>query len=114
MPIYCYSTESGKRRDVFLHHMNPPKAIDIDGEVAHRDYRAERAGPDAYPTGWPRLSDAMGVHPDQIQETRKFLSDAGVQDTKFHPDGRCQLENPRHERAVMKARGFYHRNDYRT
>lgn len=54
------------------------------------------------------LSDALGVHPDQIAEARKAFPHH-----EFAPDGRMIIRNAQHRNRVMKDLGYveYTKND---
>jgi hypothetical protein len=58
---------------------------------------------------WPMLSDAAGVHPDQIPEARAELQKQGV-DANFAPDGRIEFRSKGHRKVVCEAMGLYDRN----
>lgn len=77
-----------------------------DGKLVPADGVREVVKP-----GWPRLSDAMAVHPDQIAEASELSKKKGVP-THYDEWGRPRLTDARHERRYMKAFGFFHRNSY--
>ena len=80
------------------------------GGNAKRDIAADRGG-SCHSTGkgWPMLSDAMAVHPDQIQETREHAARHGVP-TDFVPDGRPILLSRNHRKRYGELIGQYDRN----
>lgn len=59
--------------------------------------------------GWkPIISDALAVHPDQVQEAILDAETKGVP-TDFLPDGRPILRTRQHRAAYLKAYGFFDR-----
>lgn len=57
----------------------------------------------------PILSDALAVHPSQVQEATQDAIQKGVP-TDFLPDGRPVLRTRAHRKQYMKAYGFFDRN----
>lgn len=55
----------------------------------------------------PVLSDAMGVHPDQLAAERKRHPDLN-----FTDDGRVILRNHYERKKVMKRLGFFDKDGY--
>ena len=61
-------------------------------------------------TGWPILSDALAVHPEQIEEAKKDAAMRGI-DVDFVPeDGRAVLRDRDHRRRMLRAYGFHDRD----
>lgn len=58
---------------------------------------------------WPRLSDSMAVHPDQIGEAQEMMREKGVP-TEYAKDGRMIVRNNAHQRDVQKALGYINRD----
>jgi len=58
---------------------------------------------------WPMKSEALAVHPSQIEEARKSAAARGVP-TDFTPSGRPILRTRGHRKAYCKAYGFHDRN----
>lgn len=54
------------------------------------------------------VSDALAVHPDQIQEQMAHDKKLGVS-VEFTGDGRPVFDNSKHFRRYAKAHGFRHR-----
>ncbi len=52
--------------------------------------------------GWPRESDSMGVHPEQISEAYQESVDVGVP-TQFAENGCAIITSESHQRAYGKA-----------
>lgn len=116
MPIYCFTTRRGSKRppatvERFFSMSDVPSSVRLpDGRRAYRDMVAERRGfKDTNGAGWPMLSDALGVHPDQISDARAEAERAGVR-LDFTRDGRAILESRTHRRAVLRALGYHDRN----
>jgi hypothetical protein len=62
-------------------------------------------GPEAL-VGWkPIVSDALAVHPKQVQEATENAAAKGVP-TEFLPDGRPVMRTRAHRKAYLKAYGF--------
>lgn len=57
----------------------------------------------------PKLSDALAVHPDQVQEAREDAIKKGVP-TDFAADGRAVIRSRAHQKAYLKAYGFHNRD----
>jgi hypothetical protein len=62
---------------------------------------------------YPYFSDAMGVHPCQIQEAKEKLAKLGVR-VEYTPDGRAIIESPQHRKQLAEAMGLHDRNSYGT
>ena len=78
MPTYCFTAPTGETIERFFPMGDAPQTIQVDGQKAKRDYRAERVGVPAT-KGWPmEPCFASGVHPKQAQELRDGLRKAGV------------------------------------
>ncbi len=56
----------------------------------------------------PVLSDALAVHPKQVQEATESAKKKGVP-TEFLADGRPKFTSARHMKAYCKAYHFVHR-----
>ena len=59
---------------------------------------------------WPRLSDALGVHPKQKAAAEEQARKLGVPTEFDAKDGRAILRDSAHQRDLQKALG-YHNND---
>lgn len=55
---------------------------------------------------WPMLSEAMAVHPDQIEEARARNRRHGV-NVDYTKDGRAILNDRGQRRDLMKLEGFH-------
>jgi hypothetical protein len=112
MPVYCYkcpACESVKELCRTMEERNDAVLCEGDGFVMNRDFLAESGGYVHTPGTWPMLSDAMGVHPDQIHEASKEAASLGVP-TQFTADGRAVLTGPQHRKKLCEAYGFYDKN----
>lgn len=58
---------------------------------------------------WPILSDAVGIHPDQVDEAREECKRLGVP-TDFKDDGRVVFTSRAHRKEYLRAHGYYDRN----
>lgn len=68
------------------------------------------AGPSL--TGWPMVSEAMAVHPKQLELARKLDRDRGAPPTEYTPKGQPIFTSERHKRAFIKAHGVHDNNSY--
>lgn len=60
--------------------------------------------------GWkPIHSDALAVHPSQVDEAVESAKKKGVP-TEFLPDGRPILRTRQHRRAYLRAYGYHDRS----
>ena len=59
-------------------------------------------------SGWPMLSEAAAVHPEQVEEAIQSARAKGIP-TEFIPDGRVIFRDRAHRRAYLKAYGFHDR-----
>lgn len=60
------------------------------------------------PSGWPLHSEALAVHPSQIQEAIALAKSRGVP-TDFDSGGRPIFVSSRHFREYAKRNGFRHK-----
>ena len=114
MPLYCYTCETcGKtqERAFGMKEGHPANTVCLDcGGNAVRDVVADmRSTVHSTGAGWPMLSDAMGVHPDQIPEAREHAARHGIP-TDFAPDGRAILRSCDHRKRYGELIGMYDRN----
>lgn len=56
---------------------------------------------------WPRYSDTMSVHPDNIPKVNALLRSKGVQPPEWDKLGRPKLESKRYEKRFAEARGYF-------
>ncbi len=89
-------------------------------EVSEEEYRAVYPLPDpgdgafGAPSskGWPMVSDAMGVHPKQIDEARALDKKKGAPPTEYNKKGQPVFTSERHKRAFLKAHKVHDNNSY--
>jgi len=103
MPLYCYRRTDGRVVERMMRIGTAPDEITCeDGVAAHRSIadegRSRPQRPDIH--CWPRYSDSLGVHPDQVPEMQR-------KGTKFEftPDGRAVFRSPMHERECLRELG---------
>lgn len=110
MPVYCYRCNSCQHvtetyREVS--QRNEPCQCEFCGESANRDKPAELCNSTQQEYQREVVSDAMGVHPDQVPEMRRRYPQF-----TFRDDG-CVIIRSHHEhRKAMKAFGMYDKNGY--
>lgn len=87
-------------------------------EVTEADYRATYPLPKPpkreerilHRGAWtPLASEALGVHPKQINEAKKDAAEKGVQ-TDFTPDGRPLFRDRDHRNRYLSAYGYFDRD----
>lgn len=83
-----------------------------DGEPCEVPYKVESSRRSLAPADgvWPIESDAAGVHPSQIEETRAHDAKHGVGGTDYTRDGRPILTDKSHRKRYLRAHGL-HDND---
>lgn len=59
--------------------------------------------------GYPYYSEAMGVHPDQVQEEARVLKEAGIP-TEIRSDGCLKVESRSHRRRLIRHLRMYDRD----
>jgi hypothetical protein len=115
MPFYIYKDEkTGEKVEIMmsmsemLRRQRPDKTIvHDDGRVLIRDVVSEHRGTSHSSGTWPLLSDAAGVHPNQVNEAMEHASRNGVP-TRFHPEtGQAIFESRGHRKAFLRMRGMY-------
>ena len=103
MPVYVYKNkETGERIDrSYGMQDNIPEKIQYKGATYIRDYHAESAKTPP-PANWPMVSEAMGVHPDQVDEANKAALKLGL-GVPYRKDGMAILEDRSHRKRMMKS-----------
>lgn len=91
----------------------------IDGaEVTEAEFRAAFPLPEPgvpmtpSTSAWPMCSEAMAVHPKQVDLARKMDRERGAPSTDYDRAGRPVFHSERHKRAYIKAHGCHDRNSY--
>lgn len=108
MPIYIYSVldsngdKTGEAVERHFRVNEKPDRITLDdGRAAEYDFAKTIAGVGTTPPGaWPRTSESLGVHKNQVQHFRKKYPDHG-----YNADGTVTLRSPEHARRVAEDRG---------
>lgn len=87
----------------------------VDGGEVSRDeffaaFPPQPMGDGSGLTSWqkPIVSDALGVHPEQVEEATADAKAKGVP-TEFLPDGRPLLVSRQHRKEYLRAYGFHDR-----
>jgi hypothetical protein len=81
------------------------------GRVLDRDKGSEFRGSFSGKAHWPILSDAAGVHPDQIPEMSDHMRRNGVS-LDYAPDGRAVFQDAAQRRAALRVLGLHDRSGY--
>jgi hypothetical protein len=71
--------------------------------------REVAGGPTSLTGTSPHASEALAVHPGQVQEAVESAKRMGVP-TEFLPDGRPIMRSRAHQKAYLKAYGFKNRD----
>jgi hypothetical protein len=118
MPEYCFTErETGEPLTLFLTVSQLERRRRKDGSIRHggriydRDKGAEFRGGFTGKAKWPILSDAAGVHPDQIPEMSERMRKSGV-NLDFASDGRAIFQDSAQRRAALKVLGLHDRSGY--
>ena len=77
--------------------------------VFDRDYSKAAAAVIGIGAGWPIVSDALGIHPDEVARIGRELHEHGVT-TQFTSEGQPIFENREHRRRYMKQVGAFDRS----
>ncbi len=77
-----------------------PPRTDQDGEVFESH------------SSWPLHSDAMAVHPKQLELARKLDRNRGAPPTEYDRQGRPVWTSEAHKREYNKAHGVHDNNTY--
>lgn len=104
MPIYTYRCQCGVAFDEpsSIGARDTPRACPKCGQLAGRDAVASM-----HPhtdTGYQveMLSDALGIHPDQIPESKRRFPHHD-----FAPDGRMRIRSHQEFKRVLKDLGYH-------
>jgi len=112
MPTYVFTCDTcGATSEVFR-----PMADRSNQEVCscghdmRRDYAAELGG---VQTDWdePLLSNAAGVHPEQVVEERKVARERGIP-VDYLPDGRAVFKSHASRRKALRMMGLVDKDSY--
>jgi hypothetical protein len=109
MPVYCYQCPACKSvKEICrpVSERNDALLCDKDGFVMNRDFTVEHGGYVNTPGAWPMLSDALGVHPDQIRDASAEAAAMGVP-TQFASDGRAIITSREHRKQLCQVYGFF-------
>lgn len=110
MPMFCYTTTSGKTVERAFRMGKAPERITLEnGDRARRNITAEWAGRKRIPSIYPLVSDALGVNPNQIPEAVADSIEKGCP-TEFTKDGGAKIPDEQHHTKMKRAYRFYDRN----
>lgn len=65
-----------------------------------------------HPKGWPMASEAMEVHPSQVELAKKLDKKRGAPPTEYNRLGQPIFTSERHKRAFIKVHGCHDNNAY--
>lgn len=83
-------------------------SLDAFYQAMHKG-RGRSRGPCSLSHTPPHESEALGVHPDQVEEARESAKRRGVP-TEFLPNGNPIMRSRKHQRDYLKAYGFINRD----
>jgi len=119
MPTYCYVNKKTKETTritmtiaEMLTRQGDTDDIQIDGESWTRDYGSEGKTRVSTSKGWPMYSNALGTHPDEVNNLKAELAKKGCGEVSFHKDGGMILDNNAQRRKILKAMGKVDANGY--
>lgn len=103
--IFTYSRSDGETIDVIVKQgKTAPRRVRRDGKTYRKDIIAG-SSIQSGKGGWPIWSDAMAVHPSQIEEARERARAHGVR-TEFSASGKPCFRSPAHRRKHMAVFGM--------
>jgi hypothetical protein len=113
MPLYSFTSRDGETIEVeYPLHAKRPDRIRRKGKTFTRNIAADHNGfEDTCGKGWPIHSEALGVHPKQIQEAMAADRRDGVP-TDYDRAGRPILRDAAHRRRFLRAKGFFDRSGF--
>lgn len=112
MPAYCFTCpdcNADFERIAPVSKARTTVACTVCGGKALRDYVREHHGVAHKPGNWPMVSDAAGVHPDQVVEAAQEAEKRGVP-TEFNSSGQAVFTSPLHRKRFCEAHGMYDKN----
>jgi hypothetical protein len=116
MPTYCYRDPRGGLHEITM-TLKEWERRERNGRLRYRgvrlvrDIAAEHGDRLSGGRGWPLLSEAAGVHPNQVSEVREAVRKRGVA-LDFTRDGRAIFESHAHRRQALRALGMHDKNGY--
>ena len=89
-----------------------PLAFDANGKVIENDAARPAKSINTYSEAHPLVSQALGCHPDQVEEYREAARRQGLTGVRYRDDGTCELTSRgRHGRAGLLRASGLHDND---
>ena len=110
MPLYSFLCSCSAKKQVVrpMAESDLPVLCDVCSFVMHRDLRADFCN-DRKIKGWPMVSVAAGINPDQIGEYKEFDKKMGVE-TDYTPSGDVVFRSRGHRKKYLEAHHMYDRN----
>lgn len=112
MPTYCYtcpecSSQFERTRPIAECRA---KTLCECGSVAERDIVREQRGTfHAYEATYPRLSNALACHPDQVGEMTAEATRREVP-TEFSQEGQAVIRSRSHQKKYEEAFGYFNKD----
>lgn len=111
MPVYTYKCDNcGRREDQYRTMRNRNRRLPCgvcQKGLLERAFTEEMVNSTEQDYAKPVLSDAMGVHPSQIQEHKRLYPDIPIT-----PDGRIECRSHAERKRIMKKLQFVDRDGY--
>ena len=108
MPAYRYTCDKGHEQVDAVESFTNRKKFMKCKTCGNRSYWAFGANTQAS-AGWPRSSDAMSVHPDQIKEAGDYDYNNGVT-TQYKSDGSPIYRDKQHQDKHLRLHGYFDRD----
>lgn len=81
---------------------------EFDAAVPSKLDLSEQAAPDGHrPNCWPMVSEALAVHPSQVDEANERARKAGIGVKYQKGTGLCQIDSAREKAKLVKLEGFF-------
>jgi putative FmdB family regulatory protein len=109
MPVYCYKCEKcGSVQDEYFKRAGKKFVkCNLCGEKSSRDLSSQFVNSPEKEYDRPVLSEAMGVHANQVAQHRQDHPDIPITD-----DGRVICRSHAERKRIMKKLGFIDRDSY--
>lgn len=109
MPLYCYVCEKCQFTDDRFAAMKDSGQFvpcpNCNGAM-QRDYETEQGGRRSIQAGWPMMSEACAVDPDQIPEATATMKALGVP-TEFSREGCPIFRDRSHRKKFLESQGMF-------
>lgn len=110
MPVYCFQCpKCGTNSEVVRPMADAEKPLRCSCKAAMvRDLKAEHGGR-RITGGWPMVSTAAGINPDEVEEFKKIDARHGVP-TQYTPDGDPIFTSRSHRKRYLQLHNLFDRD----